>query len=153
MLYTPIFEFLYPLEALFLCTPRWAMLTICTLCWDVLRLVPIAGTCYGLYPLLVHGTGCTHCWDMLRFVPITGTCYRLYPLLIRAIACTHYWYVLRVAPITSMCYRLYPLLRYAYYLHPLLGCATVCIHKHLLLTSFLVVVGNFCSWPISRSCT
>ena len=152
MLYTPTLVFvptrgsfsLHPsLGHAYNLHPLLGRATACTHCWYVLWLVPITGT----------GTGCTHCWDMLRFVPITGTCYRLYPLLIRAIACTHYWYVLRVAPITSTCYRLYPLLRYAYYLHPLLGCATVCIHKHLLLTSFLVVVGNFCSWPISRSCT
>ena len=79
-LYTPTFGFSYPLEALFLCTPRWALLTICTLCWDVLWLVPIAGICYSLYPLLVRATSCTHYWDMLTI-------------------CTHYWDVLRLISI------------------------------------------------------
>ena len=88
-LYTPTFGFSYLLEALSLCTPRWALLTISTTCWDVLRLVSIIGTCYSLYPLLVHTTSCNHYWYVLQVVPITriclqsapiiGTCYGLYP--------------------------------------------------------------------------
>ena len=90
-LYTPTFGFSYPLEAFSLYTPRWALLSNCTLCWDMLRLVPIAGTCYSFYPLLVHATVSTHCWYMLQVVamtgiclqsallPIAGTCYSLYP--------------------------------------------------------------------------
>ena len=80
-LYTPTFGFSYPLEALSLCTPRWALLTICILCQDVLRLVPIAGTCYSLYPLLVHAkvVAMTGICLQSALLPIAGTCYSLYP--------------------------------------------------------------------------
>ena len=64
----------------------------------------------------------------LQFAPFAGTCYGLYLLLVCAITFTHYWYVLWVVPIASTCYRLYPLQGYAYNLHPLLECATACIH-------------------------
>ena len=86
------------------------------LCWDVLRLVSFASTCYSLYPLLVFATGYTHCWYVLRVVPIAGTCYRLYlllgyaynlhPLLGCATTYIHCWDVLQVVPIAGTCYKL-----------------------------------------------
>ena len=69
MLYTPVFGFSYPLEALSLCTPCWAV--------------------YNLHPLLGRAMACIYCWYVLLFVSITSTCYRLYPLLVRATACIH----------------------------------------------------------------
>ena len=118
-LYTPTFGFSYPLEAFSLCTPHWALLTICT----------FAGMCYGLYLLLVRVTACTHYWYMLRVVTITDVRYKLYLLLGYAynlhllleyvMACIHCWNVLQVVPIAGTCYRLYPLLvratGYTYY--------------------------------------
>ena len=56
-----------------------------------LQIAPFVGTCYSLYPLLVHATVRTHCWYMLQVVamtriclqsvllPIVGTCYSLCP--------------------------------------------------------------------------
>ena len=85
-LYTHFWVFI----AISLCIPRQDLLTICTLCWDVLWLVPIASTCYSLYPLLVCATGCSHYWYVLQVVAITGRCYKLYPLLVHATSCTHY---------------------------------------------------------------
>ena len=105
-LYTPTFGFSYPLEAFSLCTPHWALLTICT----------FAGMCYGLYLLLVRVTACTHYWYLLRVIPIAGTCYRLYlllgyaynlhPLLGCATTYIHCWDVLQVVPIAGTCYKL-----------------------------------------------
>ena len=101
--YAPTFGFSYPLEALSLCTPCWALFTIFT----------FAGKYYGLYLLLVRATGSTHCWYVLQVVAITRIC------------------------LQSSC---------------IIGTCYACIHKLLLLTSFLVVLGNFCSWPISEPC-
>ena len=127
-LYTPTFGFSYPLEALSLCNPRWALRKICTLCWDVLRLVSIVATCYSLYPLLVRATSCTHCWYVLQVVPITRIClqpapiirmcYSLYPLLVRATGCTHCWYVLQVVAITGICLQSARIIGTCYGLYP-----------------------------------
>ena len=61
---------------------------------------------------------------------------------------THFWVFI---PIRGS-FSLYLSLGLAYNLHLLLGCATTCNYKLLLLTIFLVVLGNFCSWLISRPC-
>ena len=48
----------------------------------MLRLVPIIGMCYSLYPLLVRATSCSHDWDMLTIYTFTYS-----------------WYVLQLVPI------------------------------------------------------
>ena len=88
----------------------------------------------------------------LQFAPFAGTCYGLYLLLVRATTCSHYWYVLWVVPIVGTCYRLYPLLGYTYNLHPLLGYATTCIH-YRLYRLLVRVIGCSHYWDILTICT